>query len=110
MVAALTLQAARAEGLPPEPGFLDRYAAAWLTARDLHPTWWAESGREHVGLLVGVWFRPLPWPGRAPGGGVLRIERLFVRAGLHVDAVGTALRAAARVWAQGRGVAEVLLD
>lgn len=110
LVAALTLQAARAEGAPPESGFLDRYAEAWLAARDQHPAWWAEAAGEHVGLLVTTWFRPLPWPGRARGGGVLRVERLFVRDDLPTEPVSTALRAAAREWARGRGVGEVLLD
>lgn len=110
LVAALTLQAARAEGLPPEEGFLDRYADAWLVTREIHPTWWAETDGEHAGLLVATWERPLPWPGRAPGGGVLRTERLFVRVDLPRVPIETALRAAAREWARERRVVEVLLD
>ncbi|HHV21826.1 MAG TPA: GNAT family N-acetyltransferase [Propionibacterium sp.] len=110
LVAALTLQAARAQGLPGEPGFLDRYAEAWLAARDFHPAWWAELDGEHAGLLVTIWFRPLPWPGRARGGGVLRTDRLFVRADQPRVPIETALRAAAREWATARGVDEVLVD
>lgn len=110
LVAALTLQAARAAGLPPEQGFLDRFADAWLAARDLHPTWWAEAEGEHVGLLVTSWFRPLPWPGSTRGGGVLRTERMFVRPGVPPASIETALRATAREWGRGRGVEEVLVD
>lgn len=110
LVAALTLQAARAEGLPPEEGFLDRYADAWLAARDVHPAWWAEAEGEHVGLLVAAWFRPLPWPGRPRGGGVLRLDRLFVRPDRPRVPIETALRAAAREWASARQVEEILLE
>lgn len=110
LVAALTLQAARAEGVPPEEGFLDRYADAWLAARDVHPAWFAEAEGEHAGLLVTAWFRPLPWPGRPRGGGVLRTDRLFVRPDLARVPIEEALRAAAREWAKERHVEEVLLD
>ncbi|MDO5500176.1 MAG: hypothetical protein Q4F67_10925 [Propionibacteriaceae bacterium] len=110
LVAALILQAARADGLPGEPGFLDRYAQAWLAAPDLHPAWWAELFGEHAGVLVTVWFRPLPWPGRPRGGGVLRTDRLFVRPDQPRVPIEAALRAAAREWATARGVAEILLD
>lgn len=109
LVAALTLQAARAEGVPPEEGFLDRYAEAWLAARDVHPAWFAEAVGEHAGLLVTAWFRPLPWPGRPRGGGVLRLERLFVRPDRPQAPIETALRAAAREWARQRDVEEILL-
>ncbi|WP_432558743.1 hypothetical protein [Granulicoccus sp. GXG6511] len=109
LVAALTLQAARAEGLTPVPGFLDRFADAWLGAREFHPAWWAEADGSHAGLLVTTWFRPLPWPGRTRGG-TLRTERLFVRADCPRAPIETALRAAAREWATARGVEEVLLD
>lgn len=108
LVAALTLQAAHAEGLVPESGFLDRFAEAWLAARDSHPAWWAEFDGAHAGLLLTAWSRPLPWPGRTPGG-VLRTERLFVRADQPCGPVETALRAAAREWATARGVQEILL-
>lgn len=103
LVAALTIQAARAEGLVSEPGFLDRYAEAWLAQREAYPTWWAELDREHVGLLVGARTRPLPWPGREDAGS-LREVRLFVRPGYAFDPVAGALRAAAREWAAAHGI------
>lgn len=109
LVAALVLQAARAEGLKPQPGFFDQYAQAWLASRDHHPAWWAESGGEHAGVLVGVRTFPLPWPGRTPGG-TLRKERLFVRADQPVDAIAAALRTAAKEWAAARAITDVRLD
>lgn len=102
LVAALTIQAARAEGLVPEIGFLDRYAEAWLAQREAYPTWWAEADREHVGLLVAHRVRPLPWPGET-GAGTVREVRTFVRPAYAESAVANALRAAAREWAAARG-------
>ena len=63
VVAALRLQAARATGAAPEPGFLDRFAAAWDP--ELHPTWVAERDGSHAGVLVAQVSTDLPWPGRA---------------------------------------------
>ena len=109
LVAALTLQAALAEGLVPEPGFLDRYAEAWLANRGAHPAWFAECGGEHAGVLMVTWIRPLPWPGRT-GGGSVHLERLFVRADQPGGKVMNALRAAVREWMREREVTEVRLD
>lgn len=109
LVAALIIQAARAEGLAPESGFLDQYAEAWLQNRATHPAWIAEAGGEHAGLLVVTRIRPLPWPGRA-GGGSIRVERLFVRADQPGAPIAAALRSAAREWAREHGVTEVLLN
>jgi hypothetical protein len=108
LIAALTIQAARAEGLIPDKGFLDRYAETWLENRATHPAWWAEAGGEHAGLLIATRTRPLPWPGRT-GGGSVHLERLFVRADQPIDRVANALRAAAREWAAARGITEVEL-
>lgn len=109
LVAALTIQSARAEGLAPEPGFLDRYAEGWLQHRATHPAWLAEAGGQHAGLLVVTRVRSLPWPGRATRGR-LWLERIFVRADQPRDVVANALRAAAREWAAARGVTMVDLD
>ncbi|WP_460768680.1 hypothetical protein [Mariniluteicoccus flavus] len=104
LVAALVIQAARAEGLTPEPGFMDRFADAWGEYRDQHPAWWAELEGRHAGLLLGDRVRPLPWPGRT-GGGSLTVARVFVCDGLDGRGVDTSLRAAAREWATTRGMA-----
>lgn len=103
LVAALTLQAARAEGLAPEPGFLDRFADTWREYRDQHPAWWAELDGQHAGLLLAARVRPLPWPGHT-GGGSLTVERTFVRPDLTGRGVRESLRAAAREWAATRGL------
>lgn len=103
LVAALVIQAARAEGLEPGAGFMDRFVDAWREYRDQHPAWWAELDRRHAGLLLTDRIRPLPWPGRT-GGGELRTQRLFVPADLADSGVDTALRAAAREWATARGM------
>lgn len=109
LVAALTIQAARAEGLTPEQGFLDRYAEEWLENRAGHPAWLAEAGGEHVGLLVATRVRSLPWPGRTESGW-LHLERLFVRAGQSREPIANALRAAAHAWAAERGITELAGD
>lgn len=109
LVGALVIQAARAEGLDPGPGFLDRFADTWLEYRDQHPAWWAELDGRHAGLLLTARTRPLPWPGRT-GGGVLRAERLFVSADLSQRGIAESLRAAAREWATTRGMDWVDLD
>ncbi|GAB3625126.1 hypothetical protein GCM10027418_32130 [Mariniluteicoccus endophyticus] len=103
LVAALTIQAARAEGLVPEPGFMDLFADCWIEYADQHPVWWAELDGEHAGLLVAARVRPLPWPGQT-GGGSVTPERLFVRPGKENRGVEDALRAAAREWATTRGM------
>lgn len=108
LVAALAIQAARADGIVPEPGFFDRYARAWLASRDHHPAWWAEAGGQHAGLLVATRTFALPWPERPPGGS-LRVERVFVRDDQPVDAITTALHAAAREWAAARGIRDIQL-
>ena len=38
IVAALHLQCARQAGMPAEPGYLDRFADAWLAERPDRPT------------------------------------------------------------------------
>lgn len=109
LVAALTIQAAREEGLVPPVGFLDHYADAWLAQREAYPTWWAEAERQHVGLLVAHRIRPLPWPDE-PGAGTLRPVRLFARPDYAVDVITSALRAAAREWAAAHGIVTFDLD
>lgn len=108
LVAALAIQAARVDGLLPEPGFFDRYARAWLASREHHPVWWAESRGQHAGLLVATRTFALPWPERTLGGS-LRLERVFVREDQPAGAVTRALRSAAREWAAARAIRDVQL-
>lgn len=101
LVAALTIQAARAQGLTPEPGFMDRHAEAWLDQFDQHPTWWVEFEGQHAGLLVAIRSCPLPWPGRETAG-VLRVERVFVRPDLAGRGLEESLKVASQIWAAER--------
>ncbi|MDQ2755390.1 MAG: GNAT family N-acetyltransferase [Actinomycetota bacterium] len=106
VVAALRLQAARAAGAGAEPGFLDRFAAAWDP--DEHPTWVAECDGVHVGLLLTQVVRDLPWPGLAPGQSLHVTTLHTVAAGVPVEVeaeVAPALTTAMRDWARGRGLA-----
>lgn len=103
LVAALTLQSARAQDLRIPPGFLDRFAESWLDIAKQHPVWICEADGEHAGYLQCARIRPLPWPG-VTGGGELREERLFVRADFTGRHLEEGLRAAAAAWAASRGV------
>lgn len=102
LVAALMIQAARAEGAPTEPGFMDRFADFWRQHRDDFPAWWAELEGRHAGLIVTSCNHPLPWPGRSDTP-VVRLERLFVVADLAGHGLEESLSEAARQWAAGRG-------
>ena len=104
IVAALRLQAARALGAGPEPGFLDRFARVWDAESD--PTWVAELDGSHAGVLIARSVPPLPWPGVAAyEGGHLLVSTLFV-APAHADRdVAQALTAAMTTWASERGLA-----
>jgi GNAT superfamily N-acetyltransferase len=104
VVAALTLQCARHRGTPAEPGFLDRFASAWLATGPDHPVWVAECGGEHAGYLLTSRHRPLPWPGDRGGGGSLMVEQFFVRPQFRNLKIGELLLTAARDWARAEGL------
>ena len=109
LVAALTMQAARAEGRTIPEKFMDRFAETWLALDGQHPVWICEFDGEHVGFLQAARIRPLPWPG-VSGGGELREERLFVHAEHAAQGFDVGLRAAAAAWAASRGVRWVPAD
>lgn len=108
VVAALTLQCARHRGGEAEPGFLDRFARAWLTTRATHPVWIAEAGDEHGGYLQATVLEPLPWPGRPTGvGASLVVDTFFVRPEHRGIGVGELLLGAAVQWARDSGFRSV---
>jgi GNAT superfamily N-acetyltransferase len=104
VVAALVLQCAIHRGGSGEPGFLDRYARAWLADQRRLPVWLAEVGDEHGGFLQGRVVDALPWPAReaAP---VLEVEVFFVRPTHRGMGVGEELLRAAIAWARDGGFA-----
>lgn len=77
VVAALHLQFAHQQGMPPEPGYLDRFVDAWLVDREGRPTWIAQSRAEHAGVLTTRLVRELPLPGRTDDR-LVEVEALFV--------------------------------
>ncbi len=109
VVAALTLQCALQRGAPGEPGFLDRFASAWLRESERRPVWIAEAGEEHAGYLQALCERSLPWPGQTPGGGRLWVDTFFVRPALRGMGVGELLLREAVAWARDAGFESVAL-
>ena len=111
VVAALTLQCARHRGGQGEPGFLDRYARAWLASCNAHPVWIAEAGDEHAGYLQAAVVEPLPWPGRPAGAGAdLVVDTFFVRPEHRGIGAGEVLLRAALQWARDAGFRQVLVS
>jgi GNAT superfamily N-acetyltransferase len=109
IVGALHLQLARERGMPPEPGFLDRFVDAWLSERAERPTWFAECRGEHAGVLESRLIRSLPWPGR-PDSSWLQIGVLFVSPTQRGRGVGRALMEGMLDWARGTDVRVVRLE
>ena len=103
LVAALTIQAARAQGRTVPDGFMDRFADSWREHHRQHPTWLCEMDGEHAGYLLAARIRHLPFPGQTTIG-ELHEQRLFVRPDFVDRGVAPGLRAAAAAWAASRGV------
>ena len=106
VVAALHLQSARDLGMPPEPGFLDRFVDAWLRERPDRPTWIAQHDGEHAGILETRRLRTLPWPTR-PEASALHVENLFVAPAHRGTGVAQALVEAMIEWAHSTDVTSV---
>ena len=109
VVAALHLQFARELGMPSEPGYLDRFVDAWLADLPDRPTWVAEGGGEHAGLLETRRVRALPWPGRADVS-QLHVGGLFVVPSCRGRGVGRALTEAMIEWARTTDITGVRLN
>ncbi|MEO6998378.1 MAG: GNAT family N-acetyltransferase [Terracoccus sp.] len=106
VVAALHLQSARDVGMPPEPGFLNRFVDAWLRERPDHPTWLAQREGEHAGILETRRLRTLPWPTR-PEASALHVENLFVAPAHRGLGVEQGLAEAMIEWARRTDVTSV---
>ncbi|HET8594690.1 MAG TPA: GNAT family N-acetyltransferase [Intrasporangium sp.] len=109
IVAALQLQSARDLGHAGEPGFLDRFADAWLASRSEHPTWIAESHGEHAGFLSARRLRPLPFPGR-PDASWLYVGTVFVAPAHRKRGIGRALMEGMLEWCRTTDVKWVRLN
>ncbi len=106
VVAALHLQSARNVGMAAEPGFLDRFVDAWLRERPDRPTWIAQRGGEHAGLLETRRLRSLPWPTWSEAS-ALHVENLFVAPAHRGTGVAQALVEAMIEWAHSTDVTSV---
>ncbi|EWT06644.1 GCN5 family acetyltransferase [Intrasporangium chromatireducens Q5-1] len=109
IVAALHLQSGRDLGQVAEPGFLDRFADAWLAARPDHPTWIAESHGEHAGVLSARRLRPLPFPGR-PEASWLYVGTVFVAPAHRKRGIGRSLIEGMLEWCRTTDVKWVRLN
>lgn len=109
IVAALHLQSARDLGHQGEPGFLDRFADAWLATQSDHPTWIAQSQGEHAGVLCTRRLRPLPFP-RRPEMSWLYVGTVFVAPAHRKRGIHRALIEAMLEWSRSADVKLVRLN
>jgi GNAT superfamily N-acetyltransferase len=108
-VAALTLQDDRECGAVVEPGFLDRYADAWLADR-ARVTFLAEAadGRP-LGMVTAAVVTTLP-SSRRPVSRWLHVSLLFVTADARGAGLGRRLLGALQEWCVDNGVSRVQLN
>ena len=108
-VGALHIQAEREQGRVPPPGFLDRFADAWLRDR-ARRTWVAEeSAGRPVGAVHGTRVQGLPGTdGPAPVW--FHVGFLYVAADRRGQGVGERLLRALVGWAAADGVTCLRLD
>ncbi|GGB65654.1 hypothetical protein N798_07985 [Knoellia flava TL1] len=107
-VAALTLQDDRECGAVAEPGFLDRYADAWLADR-ARVTFVAEAadGRP-LGMVTAAVMTALP-SSRRPAYRWLHVSLLFVTADARGVGLGGRLLGTLQQWCMDNGVNRVQL-
>ena len=108
-VAALNLQHDRESGATVEPGFLDRYADAWLADR-ARVTFLAEAddGRP-VGMVTAAVVTKLP-SARRPATRWLHVSLLFVTADVRGAGLGARLMGALHDWAAENDVDRMQLN
>ncbi|MFW5469679.1 GNAT family N-acetyltransferase [Knoellia sp. CPCC 206435] len=108
-VAALTLQDDRECGAAVQPGFLDRFADAWLADR-ARVTFLAEAGDGRpLGVVTAAVVTKLP-SSRRPDGRWLHVSLLFVTQDARGAGLGAALLAALLTWADENGVDRMQLN
>lgn len=108
-VGALHIQDERERGATPPPGFLDRFADAWLRDRNRR-TWLAEdpSGRP-LGVIHGTRVQKLPSAHR-PADAWFHVSLLFVTPDVRGQGVGARLLAALVDWARTDAVTRIQLN
>ncbi|MFQ6170693.1 N-acetyltransferase family protein [Oryzobacter sp. R7] len=108
-VGALHIQDERERGGVVPPGFLDRFADAWLRDR-ARRTWLVEDARGRpLGALHGTRVQKLPSPHR-PADAWFHVSLLYVTADARGAGLGELLLRALLDWARTDGVTRVQLD
>ncbi|WP_219107881.1 GNAT family N-acetyltransferase [Austwickia sp. TVS 96-490-7B] len=109
-LAALEIQRHREHGCVGEPGFLDRYADAWLAERERRPSWLAKTldGRPVSAVMLHL-VSPLPKPGRV-GRPWAHLTTLYVSRDARRSGVGESLVHAALDWCSDRHVLWIQLS
>lgn len=107
-VAAFHIQDERERGGAVPPGFLDRFADAWLRDRSRR-TWVAEDGRGRpLGVLHGVRVERLP--SARPADAWFHVSFLYVTADARGAGLGEELLRALLAWAPSDRVTRVQLE
>ncbi|KRE41529.1 GNAT family N-acetyltransferase [Knoellia sp. Soil729] len=106
--AALTIQDDRECGASIEPGFLDRYAQAWLADQDRVTFVAVAADGRPLGLVTAAVVTKLP-SSRRPRSRWLHVSLLFVTPDARGAGLGTQLIEALRQWAAAHDVSRIQL-
>ena len=106
--AALTMQDDRECGARIEPGFLDRYAQAWLADHDRVTFLAVAPDGRPLGMVTAAVLTKLP-SSRRPSARWLHVSLLFVTADARGGGLGTQLLSALRQWALDHDVSRMQL-
>ncbi|GAB77512.1 Acetyltransferase (GNAT) family protein [Austwickia chelonae] len=110
MLAALELQSNREQGREGEPGFLDRFADAWLAERHRRPAWVSKDGDGRpLGAITLYVVDDLPRPGRVSRPW-MHVSSLYVAQWARRTGVGERLLSAGVEWCRQNGAAWVQLS
>lgn len=108
-VGAMHVQLGREGGAGAEPGFLDRYVDAWLTAHADHPAFLAEADKVPIGLAQVRIVRGLPRLGARPEQWA-ELTTVFVTPQLRHGGIGGRLVREVHRWCAGEGVSRVVVS